>query len=165
MATGRGAILKPTMFNEALVDAQDIDAVAWLTPVPWNDTYPDPEVARDYPKANRKQHWCCFALSNFADTVYDGQVQGPEECFGLLAVEGRLSLIKGNVKDPDHKYYEPEFRSKKTRALRKLKRWKNALAECCDPSKQLTQTIPTGKQVGWLCAATSGGVRRRGIML
>lgn len=137
--------LKLMMPKEALLDARD--AVAMAESIPWNDTHPDPVVAREYPTAYRKQHWRYFSLSNFADTAYDGQVQAPEEKYGLIAADKGLSLTKERTQDPDQEYYEQEFGSKKIRALRKLKQWNDALAACSDLSKKLTQQLSTSKRV------------------
>lgn len=129
----------------ALTDAYM--AVAEADAILWDGSHPDPDVEIDYPSAYNKSRWRCFALLNFIDIVYDGQVDASEEQYGLLAADKGLSLIENMTSYPDKTYYEAEFRAKKVRALRKLRRWDDALAECSSLSRRLTLLMPSSNRV------------------
>lgn len=113
----------------ALDDARE--AVREANAIPWNEEHPDEEVRAEYPKEYRKYRWQNFAQLNLTDTVYDRLVLHPEELFGLVQAEHGLNLYtSSSLPDPMKDFYETQYRRKKIRALMRLERWQDVLAEC-----------------------------------
>ncbi|PVG02090.1 hypothetical protein CPB86DRAFT_752294 [Serendipita vermifera] len=120
------AYLKTHNPRDALIDAKY--AVEMAQSIPWGDEHPHSEVNAEYPQFYEKNRWQHYAQINLIDVLYDERVQCPEEQFGLrVAVQG-LELV--NPTDLGQLGYAIQYRSKKTRALRRLGKWQEALVEC-----------------------------------
>ena len=134
------AYLKTEQPRSSLDDARD--AVHEANSIPWNEMHPNQDVNAEYPAEYQKYRWQNFAQLNLIDTLYDRQVIEPDEQFGLIqALHGLQTFTPVTYSHPEKHRYEAQYRSKKIRALRKLERWHDALADCRDLLAQSAKAL------------------------
>lgn len=136
--------------RSSLDDARD--AVREANSIPWDEVHPNQDIQAEYPNQYQKYRWQNFAQLNLIDTLYNRQVIEPDEQFGLVqALHGLQTFVSDTNPRPEQQYYETQYRAKKIRALMRLERWQDALANCrtlVDKSVQLLSSSDASQVMG-----------------
>lgn len=139
------AYLNTDQPRSSLEDAWD--AVREADAIPWMEAPQNQDVQDEYPNEHNKYRWQNVTRLHLIDTLFDRQVIEPDEQFGLVQAQRALQLFTTESHaSPEQERYAMQYRSKKVRALRRLERWPEALAECkvsLDKSVQLLSSSDT----------------------
>ncbi|CCA74525.1 hypothetical protein PIIN_08477 [Serendipita indica DSM 11827] len=127
--------LKP---DEALSDART--AVQVVDDGNWSIIY---QLENCDPTRYKKYHWKNLCMANLCDILFDNKVTAPEEQSGLLVARAGRAMNK-KLGDAN---WELRFRIKELGALRRLRRWNDALGQCVVLLDKIADLFPSsGKE-------------------